>query len=49
MKNIKYILLSAVLIGFTACNDETDFEELLDNPTQEIALPELTAGTADFF
>lgn len=48
MKNIKYILLSAVLIGFTACNDETDFEELLDNPTQEIALPELTAGTADF-
>ncbi|MBU2928006.1 G-D-S-L family lipolytic protein [Winogradskyella psychrotolerans] len=48
MKNIKYLLLSAVLIGFTACNDEEDFEELLDNPTNEVVLPELTAGSADF-
>ncbi|WP_458628020.1 SGNH/GDSL hydrolase family protein [Winogradskyella sp. PC D3.3] len=48
MKNIKYLLLSAVLIGFTACNDEEDFEELLDNPTEEVILPELTAGSANF-
>lgn len=48
MKNIKYLLLSAVLIGFTACNDEEDFEDLLDNPTEEVVFPELTSGTADF-
>jgi len=43
MKNIKYILLSAVLIGFTACNDdEYDYD-----PSPE-PLPALTAGTADF-
>ena len=43
MKTIKYILLSAVLIGFTACNDdEYDY-----NPSPE-PLPALTAGTADF-
>ena len=48
MKTIKYILLSAVLIGFTACNDEEDFEELLDNPTEEVVFPELNAGEADF-
>jgi hypothetical protein len=48
MKNIKYLLLSAVLVGFTACNDEEDFEDQLDNPTVEVILPELTAGEADF-
>jgi len=48
MKNIKYLLLSAVLIGFTACNDEEDFEDLLDNPTEAEVLPALTSGTADF-
>ena len=48
MKNIKYILLSAVLIGFTACNDEEDYEEFLENPIEEVVLPSLTAGTADF-
>ncbi|WP_452227339.1 G-D-S-L family lipolytic protein [Lacinutrix cladophorae] len=48
MKNIKYILLSAALIGFTACNDEEDFEEFLDNPTEEVVLPTLTAGSANF-
>ena len=48
MKNIKYLLLSAVLIGFTACNDEEDFEDQLDNPTTEVILPELTQGEADF-
>jgi len=48
MKNIKYLLLSAVLVGFTACNDEEDFEDLLDNPTSEVVLPELITGSADF-
>ena len=43
MKTIKYILLSAVLIGFTACSDdEYDYD-----PSPE-PLPALTAGTADF-
>jgi hypothetical protein len=44
MKTIKYILLSVILIGFTACNDEEDF---VDEPIQE-ELPELTSGSADF-
>lgn len=48
MKNIKYILLTAVLVGFTACNDEEDFEDQLDNPTEEVVYPDLTPGTADF-
>jgi len=48
MKNIKYILLSAVLIGFTACNDEEDYEKFLDNPLEEEVLPALTAGSANF-
>lgn len=43
MKNIKYLLLSALLVVFTACSDdEYDY-----NPAPE-PLPELTAGTADF-
>ncbi|MCK0123013.1 G-D-S-L family lipolytic protein [Gelidibacter sp. F2691] len=43
MKNIKYLLLSAVLVGFTACSDdEYDY-----NPAPE-PLPELTAGSVDF-
>jgi hypothetical protein len=44
MKTIKYILLSAVLIGFTACNDEEDFVM----SEEEVVLPELTAGSANF-
>nr|WP_321232628.1 G-D-S-L family lipolytic protein [uncultured Psychroserpens sp.] len=44
MKTIKYILLSAVLIGFTACNDEEDF----DMSEEDVVLPALTAGSADF-
>ncbi len=48
MKNIKYILLTAVLVGFTACNDEEDFEDQLDNPIEEVVYPDLTSGTADF-
>ncbi|OBX21394.1 hypothetical protein LX77_02132 [Gelidibacter algens] len=43
MKNIKYLLLSSILVVFTACSeDEYDY-----NPTPE-PLPELTAGSADF-
>lgn len=42
MKNIKYILLSAVLIGFTACSDDDNAS------TMDEVLPELTAGSADF-
>lgn len=46
MKNIKYILLSTILIGFTACNDIEDVDL---NPIEEAeALPVLTAGSADF-
>ena len=48
MKNIKYLFLSAILIGFTACNDEEDFEEFLDNPTEEVVYPALSAGSVDF-
>ncbi|MGS2725525.1 G-D-S-L family lipolytic protein [Psychroserpens sp. BH13MA-6] len=44
MKTIKYIVLSAILIGFTACNDEEDF----DMTEEAVVLPELTAGSADF-
>ncbi|MDN3491802.1 SGNH/GDSL hydrolase family protein [Winogradskyella bathintestinalis] len=43
MKKIKYIFLSAVLLGFTACNDD-DYDY---SPEAE-PLPELTAGDADF-
>ncbi|MEH6534848.1 MAG: G-D-S-L family lipolytic protein [Psychroserpens sp.] len=43
MKTIKYILLSAILIGFTACNDEEDF----DRSEAEVVLPELTVGSLD--
>lgn len=43
MKTIKYTLLSVILIGFTACNDD-DFDY---SPDPE-PLPALTAGSADF-
>src|SRR5690606_36231053 len=42
MKTIKYILLSTILIGFTACNNDDD------NGTGSEPLPPLTAGNADF-
>ena len=44
MKTIKYILLSAVLIGFTSCNDEEDF----DTTEAAVELPALSAGSANF-
>lgn len=48
MKTIKYILLSAVLIGFTACNEPEDVLNDYNIDTSTEILPELTAGTADF-
>ncbi|AUC83112.1 G-D-S-L family lipolytic protein [Lacinutrix sp. Bg11-31] len=48
-KNLKYIGLVALAISFTACNDEEDFEEFLDQPPMEaVTLPALNAGSADF-
>ncbi|WP_299525071.1 G-D-S-L family lipolytic protein [Winogradskyella sp.] len=51
MKNIKYILLSMFAMGFLACEyDELD--ELRENNNNveddEVILPDLTVGTADF-
>ena len=48
MKNIKYVLLLFVLIGFTACNEPEDVLEDNNIDTTTEVLPELTAGTADF-
>ena len=45
MKNIKYVLLSLTFIGFTACNEIEDVDRAED---EMVALPELTAGSADF-
>ncbi|WP_034060613.1 SGNH/GDSL hydrolase family protein [Lacinutrix jangbogonensis] len=48
-KNLKYLGLLAIAIGFTACNDEEDYEEFLDQPPVDaVILPALTAGSADF-
>ncbi len=45
MKSIKYIFISALLLGFTSCNDDPidPFEEDPAAP-----LPALTSGSADF-
>jgi len=46
MKNIKYIVLTSVVVFFTSCNDPEDVDL---NPIEEVAeLPELTSGSADF-
>jgi len=42
MKTIKYIFLSAVLLGFTACSDDE-----FDYSPEPEPLPELTTGTLD--
>jgi len=48
-KNLKFIGLIALFIGFTACNDEEDFEQFLDEPPmEEVIFPALTSGSADF-
>ena len=44
MKNIKYVLLAVILIGFTACNEIED----VDRAEDLVVLPELTSGDADF-
>jgi hypothetical protein len=43
MKTIKYIFLSAILLGFTACNDDE-----YDYTPEPEPLPALVAGSADF-
>ncbi|WP_313791193.1 hypothetical protein [Lacinutrix neustonica] len=48
MKNIKYLWLLAVALGLTACNDESDFEDMLDNPEPAAELEVATAGSANF-
>jgi lysophospholipase L1-like esterase len=48
MKHIKYILLSAVVLGFTACNDVEDVLEANGETTETTMLPELNAGGLDF-
>jgi len=47
--NTKYIWLILILLGFIACNDKEDvLEEYgIDSP-EEVVLPDLAAGTADF-
>ncbi|WP_044400725.1 lipase [Lacinutrix sp. Hel_I_90] len=48
MKNIKYLWLLAIALGLTACNDESDFEDMLETPEPAPALEVATAGSADF-
>ena len=48
MKHIKYILLSAVVLGFTACNDVEDVLEANGVAVETTVLPELNAGNLDF-
>ena len=47
MKHIKYILLSAVVLGFTACNDVEDVLEANGESVETTTLPELNAGGLD--
>ena len=48
MKHIKYILLSAVVLGFTACNEVEDVLEDNGVVVETTTLPELNAGDLDF-
>ena len=48
MKHIKYILLSAAVLGFTACNDVEDVLEANGETVEKTTLPELNAGDLDF-
>ncbi|MGB6268222.1 MAG: G-D-S-L family lipolytic protein [Olleya sp.] len=47
IKNLKYISLLAIAIGFTSCNDEIDVLPDSEMETIEV-VPQLTAGSADF-
>ena len=44
MKSLKYLFLSAILVGFTACDSDDDADGSM--PPEE--LPALTAGSANF-
>ncbi len=49
MKNFKHIALSFLALGFIACEyDELDELRAGATEEEEVVLPELTAGTADF-
>ena len=48
MKTIKYLLFTAVLISFTACNDPEDVLEDFNIDTSTPVLPALDPGTVDF-
>ena len=48
MKHIKYLLLSTVVLGFTACNDVEDVLEANGETVETTVLPELNAGDLDF-
>lgn len=48
MKTFKYLILSALCIGLVGCENET-LDDLRDrNNVEEVVLPDLTAGSADF-
>ncbi|WP_422106925.1 G-D-S-L family lipolytic protein [Winogradskyella sp.] len=50
MKNIKYIVLSILTLGFISCENDP-LDELRDRNNNEevtVVFPDLTAGTADF-
>lgn len=44
MKNIRYVLLSAILIGFTACSDD-DSDGLIVDPIPELTIGEVNLTT----
>ncbi|WP_411893800.1 G-D-S-L family lipolytic protein [Winogradskyella sp. A2] len=48
MKNLKYIILSFLAIGFLACENDTLDDLRNRGNTDTEPLPELTAGSADF-
>jgi lysophospholipase L1-like esterase len=47
MKKIKYIALSLLTLGMVACENEL-VQDIRERNNNDIILPELTAGTADF-
>jgi len=47
MKNIKYIALSLLTLGMLTCENDT-LEDLRNRGNDNVVLPDLTAGSADF-
>ncbi len=47
MKNIKYIALSLLTLGMLSCENDT-LEDLRNRGNDNVVLPDLTAGSADF-